>query len=124
MAKGFSLEIDPWVYRAKVQEYGGWTEEYIEKPHLSVKEEEALPANTRAELLLQLSSSRRLRRGWPGLPGERCDCATANRSLQAVPPKARQRQHRVTPVSSGRRRRELLGWQRFWRQHWRQSPKN
>ncbi len=35
MAKGFSLEIDPWVYRAKFQEDGGWTEEYVEKPHLS-----------------------------------------------------------------------------------------
>jgi hypothetical protein len=26
MAKGFSLEIDPWVYRAKIQEDGRWTE--------------------------------------------------------------------------------------------------
>jgi branched-chain amino acid aminotransferase len=53
MAMGFSLEIDPWVYRAKVQEDGRWTEEYIEKPHLTVKAEEALPANERAELLLK-----------------------------------------------------------------------
>jgi len=27
MAMGFSLEIDPWVYRAKFHEDGGWTEE-------------------------------------------------------------------------------------------------
>ncbi len=52
MAKGFSLEIDPWVYRAKFQENGEWTEEYIEKPHLSLREEEALPAEKRAALLL------------------------------------------------------------------------
>ena len=35
MAKGFSLEIDPWSYRAKCQEDGSWIEEYVEKPHLS-----------------------------------------------------------------------------------------
>src|SRR5512135_243054 len=52
MAKGFSLEIDPWVYRAKFQEGGTWTEEYIEKPHLTPREEEALPVEKRAELLL------------------------------------------------------------------------
>jgi branched-chain amino acid aminotransferase len=53
MAKGFSLEIDPWAYRAKCQEDGTWVEEYIEKPHLSPREEEALPADRRAELLLK-----------------------------------------------------------------------
>ena len=53
MAKGFSLEIDPWVYRAKIQDDGRWTEEYIEKPHLTAKEEEAMPASERAELLLK-----------------------------------------------------------------------
>ena len=53
MAKGFSLEIDPWVYRAKFQDDGTWTEEYIEKPHLTPREEEALPAEERAELLLR-----------------------------------------------------------------------
>ncbi len=51
MAKGFSLEIDPWAYRAKFQD-GAWTEEYIEKPHLAPREEEALPAEKRAQLLL------------------------------------------------------------------------
>src|SRR5208283_4275923 len=53
MAKGFSLEIDPWAYRAKYQEDGTWVEEYVEKPHLSPREEEALPAVERAELLLK-----------------------------------------------------------------------
>ena len=53
MAQGFSLEIDPWVYRAKHREDGTWAEEYIEKPHLSPKEEAALPAEKRAELLLK-----------------------------------------------------------------------
>ncbi len=53
MAKGFSLEIDPWSYRAKCQEDGSWVEEYIEKPHLSPPEEESLPADRKAELLLK-----------------------------------------------------------------------
>ena len=53
MAMGFSLEIDPWVYRAKIQEDGRWTEEYIEKPHLSASEEAAMAPEARAELLLK-----------------------------------------------------------------------
>ena len=52
MAIGFLLEIDPWVYRAKFQDGGAWTEEYVEKPHRSPKDEEALPAPERAQLLL------------------------------------------------------------------------
>ncbi len=53
MAKGFSLEIDPWVYRAKHREGDTWTEEYIEKPHLTPGEERALPAAERDALLLK-----------------------------------------------------------------------
>lgn len=53
MAKGFSLEIDPWVYRAKFREGGLWAEEYIEKPHLTPQEERALPAAERDELFLK-----------------------------------------------------------------------
>ncbi len=53
MAKGFSLEIDPWVYRAKYREGGLWAEEYIEKPHLTPPEERALPAADRDALLLK-----------------------------------------------------------------------
>jgi len=51
MAKGFSLEIYPWAYQARNLEDGSWTEEYIEKPHRSPREEEELPPAKRAELL-------------------------------------------------------------------------
>ncbi len=53
MAKGFSLETDPWVYRAKFSEEGIWTEEYVEQPHQSPREEEAMPESERAKLLLR-----------------------------------------------------------------------
>jgi branched-chain amino acid aminotransferase len=53
MAKGFSLEIDPWVYRAKFTEDGRWTEEYIEQPHRSVAEEKAMDGAEKAGLLLR-----------------------------------------------------------------------
>jgi branched-chain amino acid aminotransferase len=61
MAKGFSLEIDPWAYRAKYHEDGNWVEEYVEKPHLSPPEEEGLPADQKTELLLK-------RNAWSDLP--------------------------------------------------------
>jgi branched-chain amino acid aminotransferase len=53
MAKGFSLEIYPWSYRARSREDGSWTEEYIEKPHLTPREEESLPEPERAGLHLK-----------------------------------------------------------------------
>lgn len=53
MAKEFSLETGPWVYRAKHSENGVWTEEYVEQPHLSPKEEETLPESEREKLLLR-----------------------------------------------------------------------
>jgi branched-chain amino acid aminotransferase len=53
MAKGFSLEIDPWAYRAKFQDDGTWTEEYIEKPHMTPGEEAALSEAERADLFLK-----------------------------------------------------------------------
>jgi branched-chain amino acid aminotransferase len=53
MAMGFSLEIDPWVYRAKFHEDGGWTEEYIQKPHFTPQEEASMPASEKAELLMK-----------------------------------------------------------------------
>jgi branched-chain amino acid aminotransferase len=56
MAKGFSLEIDPWVYRAKYHEDGTWVEQYVEKPHMSPREEGALSPEKRAELLLRRNS--------------------------------------------------------------------
>jgi len=53
MAKGFSLEIDPWVYRAKFTEDSRWTEEFVEKPHLTPEAEAALPASEMADLHLK-----------------------------------------------------------------------
>jgi branched-chain amino acid aminotransferase len=53
VAKGFSLETYPWVYRAKYAEKAAWTEEYVEQPHMSPREEEALPDAERAKLLLR-----------------------------------------------------------------------
>lgn len=52
MAKGFSLETDPWVYRAKYGEDGVWTEQYIEQPHKTPREEQCLSDDERAKLLL------------------------------------------------------------------------
>jgi branched-chain amino acid aminotransferase len=52
MAKGFSLEMCPWVYRAQHHDDGSWSEEYVEKPHRTPAEEERLPAAERAKLLL------------------------------------------------------------------------
>jgi len=53
VAKGFSLETYPWVYRAKYTEEGVWTEEYVEQPHKTPREEEALSDSERAHLLLR-----------------------------------------------------------------------
>ncbi len=61
MAKGFSLEMCPWVYRAQYHEDGSWTGEYVEQPHRTPVEEERLPAEERAKLLLA-------RNNFPDLP--------------------------------------------------------
>ncbi len=61
MAKSFSLNTDPWMYRAKFSDDGAWTEEYIEKPHRTPREEAAMPEAERASLLLQ-------RNNFPDLP--------------------------------------------------------
>jgi branched-chain amino acid aminotransferase len=53
VAKEFSLETGPWVYRARFSEEGAWSEEYIEQPHMSSAEEKALPEGERAKLLLR-----------------------------------------------------------------------
>jgi branched-chain amino acid aminotransferase len=52
MAKGFSLEMCPWVYRARYHEDGSWSEEYVEQPHRTPAGEEGLSAPERAKLLL------------------------------------------------------------------------
>jgi branched-chain amino acid aminotransferase len=51
MAKGFTLEIYPWVYTAQHGEDGAWRETYTEKEHLSPAEEAALPEAEKSELL-------------------------------------------------------------------------
>ena len=61
MAKGFTLEIYPWVYMARYGANDSWEEQYIEKEHLSPREEAALPENEQRELL-------RGRNSFPELP--------------------------------------------------------
>jgi branched-chain amino acid aminotransferase len=53
MAKAFSLEIYPWVYRARFEEEGRWSEEYAEQPHRSAGEEAAMGQAERDALLLR-----------------------------------------------------------------------
>ena len=50
MASAFTLSVYPWVYKAQYQESGSWTEEHVEKPHLSPAEERALPVEERQAL--------------------------------------------------------------------------
>jgi branched-chain amino acid aminotransferase len=52
MAKSFSLEMCPWVYRAQYHEDGSWSEEFLEQPHRTPAEEQRLPAEEREKLLL------------------------------------------------------------------------
>ena len=61
MAKGFTLEIYPWVYMAQYGAEDSWEEQYIEKEHLSPQEEAALPEDKQRELL-------RKRNSFPELP--------------------------------------------------------
>jgi branched-chain amino acid aminotransferase len=61
MAKGFSLEMCPWVYRARYAEGGSWSEEYLEQPHRTQREEEQMGAEERDRLLLS-------RNNFPDLP--------------------------------------------------------
>jgi len=56
MAKGFTLEIYPWVYLAQYGADVKWVEQYIEKEHLSPEEEAALPEEQRRELLAKRNS--------------------------------------------------------------------
>ena len=51
MAKGFTLEINPWVYIAQYEDDGDWSEEYLEQPHLTPEEETGLSPGERDELL-------------------------------------------------------------------------
>jgi branched-chain amino acid aminotransferase len=53
MAKGFTLEIYPWVYRAQYQEKGAWKESFMEQPHGSPEEEQAMGEEQRNTLLIR-----------------------------------------------------------------------
>jgi len=56
MAKGFTLEINPWVYLARYTPENVWTETYIEKEHLTPAAEAKLPEAERAALLARRNS--------------------------------------------------------------------
>lgn len=56
----FALNLYPWVYVAKF-EGSSWSEQFIEQPHLSPDEENALPHDKRQELMT-------LRNSVPNLP--------------------------------------------------------
>jgi branched-chain amino acid aminotransferase len=54
MAKGFTLSVYPWVYIARFGD--SWNEEFVEKPHKSPAEEEAMSDSEQQELLRQRNS--------------------------------------------------------------------
>lgn len=57
MAKGFSLSIYPYVYKAKYSSTSStWNEQYEEKPHKSPQEEAQLKGDALQELLSQRNS--------------------------------------------------------------------
>ncbi|GAB6090193.1 aminotransferase class IV [Spirochaeta dissipatitropha] len=61
MAAGFSLSMYPYVHISKFQPEKGWSDDLIEKPHLTPQEEAALPEEARAEYY-------RRRNSFPELP--------------------------------------------------------
>ncbi|MFW6293306.1 MAG: aminotransferase class IV [Spirochaetota bacterium] len=56
MATSFTLAMYPWVYKAKYESGGSWSEEYTEKPHRTPAEEAGLPADEREALLASRNS--------------------------------------------------------------------
>lgn len=56
MAASFTLAVHPWSYQAKYGTDGKWTEEFVEKPHLTAEEEDNLDAAARDRLLTQRNS--------------------------------------------------------------------
>ena len=56
MAKGFSLEIYPFVYLARYNSDNRWEEKFEEKEHLSPEEEARLPAEELEKLLQKRNS--------------------------------------------------------------------
>ena len=53
---GFTLSVYPWVYIAKYEDSGNWLENFIERPHKTPVEEEALPQGERDALLARRNS--------------------------------------------------------------------
>jgi branched-chain amino acid aminotransferase len=53
MPKGFSLQVNPWVYLAKYTESGEWVEQHIERPHRTSEEERAMSPSEKEELLVR-----------------------------------------------------------------------
>ena len=51
MAKGFTLEINPWVYVAQFDDGDRWLEDYLEQPHRTPEEEAGMPPGERDVLL-------------------------------------------------------------------------
>ncbi|MCL2792312.1 MAG: branched-chain-amino-acid transaminase [Spirochaetaceae bacterium] len=60
MAKGFSLNMYPWIYVAKFSD-NKWSENYIEQPHKTPAEEASLSEEALADLLLKRNTI-------PGIP--------------------------------------------------------
>ncbi len=56
MAKGFTLEVNPFVYLAQHTEQNEWKEQYVEKPHLTPREEAALGNGKLSEMLARRNS--------------------------------------------------------------------
>ena len=56
MAKGFTLEVNPWVYKAQFTEDGEWKDEYLEKDHLAADEERRMAPGEKEELLSKRNS--------------------------------------------------------------------
>ena len=56
MASAFTLSIYPWVYYAQYQDDGSWQESYIEKPHQTPQQEDALSEDERSRLVAQRNS--------------------------------------------------------------------
>ena len=56
MAKGFTLEVNPWVYLAQYTEDGRWEESYLEKSHRTAAEEKQMAEEEKGKILQQRNS--------------------------------------------------------------------
>lgn len=56
MAASFTLAMHPWSYRAKYEQDHSWSEEFVEKPHMSPDEERSLDDGAHERLLAQRNS--------------------------------------------------------------------